>query len=210
MTSPHAYRLAMFPLGTPLLPGAALPLNVFELRYLMMMDDCQVAPTPEFGVVLISRGREVGGGDERTDVGCVARIVRMIEHDDGTRSVLAVGDRRVRVLEWLDDDPYPVAMVEDWPDSDVDVDDIVLADLVARIAVFVDLVARATDRPGPVVEPDAGENPADFVARVASILPFGPIDRQAILAAPDVSERFERVATALDDLIAVTRFRLGD
>jgi Lon protease-like protein len=45
---------------------------------------------------------------------------------------------------------------------------------------------------------------------VASILPFGPSDRQAILAAPDVAERYERVAIALDDLIAVTRFRLSD
>lgn len=200
----------MFPLGTPLLPGAALPLNVFELRYLMMMDDCRAATTPEFGVVLIERGSEVGGGDERTAVGCVARIVRMLEHEDGRRSVLAVGDRRFRVERWLDDDPYPVAMVDDWPDESDDVNEFVAADLAQRLAVFIELVARATDRPGPVVEPDLDETPSEFVCRVASILPFGPSDRQSILAAPDVAERYERVAVALDDLIAVTRFRLAD
>ena len=200
----------MFPLGTPLLPGAALPLNVFELRYLMMMDDCRAATTPEFGVVLIERGSEVGGGDERTAVGCVARIVRMLEQEDGRRSVLAVGDRRIRVERWLDDDPYPVAMVDDWPDENDEVNEFVAADLAQRLAVFIDLVAHATDRPGPVVEPDVDETPSEFVCRVASILPFGPSDRQSILAAPDVAERYERVALALDDLIAVTRFRLAD
>jgi Lon protease-like protein len=179
----------MFPLGTPLLPGAALPLNVFELRYLMLMDDCRAAASPEFGVALIARGSEVGGGDERTDVGCVARIVRMLEHEDGRRSVLAVGDRRVRIERWLDDDPYPVALVEDWPDENDVVDEFVATDLAQRLAVFIDLVARATDRPGPVVEPERDES---------------------ILAAPDVAERYERVAIALDDLIAVTRFRLSD
>jgi Lon protease-like protein len=200
----------MFPLGTPLLPGAALPLNVFELRYLMMMDDCRAAASPEFGVALIARGSEVGGGDERTDVGCVARVVRMLEHEDGRRSVLAVGDRRIRIERWLDDDPYPVALVEDWPDENDVVDEFVATDLAQRLAVFIDLVARATDRPGPVVEPEPDESPSEFVCRVASILPFGPSDRQAILAAPDVAERYERVAIALDDLIAVTRFRLSD
>ena len=56
--------LPMFPLGTVLLPGAVLPLHVFEPRYRQLVQDC-LAGEPEFGVVLIERGSEVGGGDQR-------------------------------------------------------------------------------------------------------------------------------------------------
>ena len=63
-----AEPLPMFPLGTVLLPGAPLPLQVFEPRYRGLTHDC-LAGVPEFGVVLIERGSEVGGGDVRTNVG---------------------------------------------------------------------------------------------------------------------------------------------
>ena len=69
-------RMAMFPLGTVLLPTGILPLHVFELRYRRMIEECLAADTPEFGVVMIERGREVGGGDQRSHVGTVARIVQ--------------------------------------------------------------------------------------------------------------------------------------
>src|SRR5260370_38243553 len=68
-------RLPMFPLGTVLLPFAHLPLHIFEPRYRALVKDC----TPgdgEFGVVLIERGHEVGGGDVRFEGGPVAHIVQ--------------------------------------------------------------------------------------------------------------------------------------
>lgn len=66
--------IPMFPLGTVLLPGAYLPLHVFEPRYRRLVQAC-LEGSPEFGVVLIERGSEVGGGERRFDVGCVARIL---------------------------------------------------------------------------------------------------------------------------------------
>ena len=83
-------RLAMFPLGTVLLPGAVLPLHVFEPRYRTLVADC-LAGEPEFGVVLIERGSEVGGGDVRRDVGTVARIVEVAELPDGRSALVTVG-----------------------------------------------------------------------------------------------------------------------
>ena len=68
----------MFPLEAAMLPGEELPLRIFEPRYSAMISDC-LAGTGEFGVVLIQAGREVGGGDVRSDVGALARIV---EHTD--------------------------------------------------------------------------------------------------------------------------------
>ena len=55
----------MFPLGTVLFPTLILPLHVFEPRYRALVENCLAAPQPEFGVVLIERGSEVGGDDVR-------------------------------------------------------------------------------------------------------------------------------------------------
>ena len=62
----------MFPLGTPLVPGSLLPLQIFEPRYQQMISDVLESSEPEFGVVLIERGHEVGGGDIRSMAGTVA------------------------------------------------------------------------------------------------------------------------------------------
>ena len=78
---PRMPVMPMFPLGTVLLPGMVLPLHVFEPRYQQLVRDCLDAPPHEFGVVLIDRGSEVGGGDTRCDVGVIARIVQVAPLD---------------------------------------------------------------------------------------------------------------------------------
>ena len=90
-----------------------LPLHVFEPRYRAHGRALPGTGTPEFGVVLIERGREVGGGDVRTYVGTVARIAEAGQFADGRWALAAVGIRRIRVEAWLEDDPYPRAEVED-------------------------------------------------------------------------------------------------
>ena len=59
--------------------------------------------------MLIERGSEVGGGDVRTNVGTVARIVASQSLPDGRAFLVTVGTRRIRVTEWLEDEPYPRA-----------------------------------------------------------------------------------------------------
>jgi uncharacterized protein len=110
-----SFRLGMFPLSTVLFPEAGLPLHVFEERYRALMGRC-LESDGEFGVVLISRGSEVGGGDQRVDVGTVAKIANIAELDDGRMLVVATGVRRIRVEEWLPGEPFPFAVVEDLPD----------------------------------------------------------------------------------------------
>ena len=97
----------MFPLSSVLLPTMLLPLHVFEDRYRVMVDDVLRRDPPEFGVVLIERGSEVGGGDVRTTVGCTARVLDAERSPDGRWALLCVGEHRLRVREWLADDPYP-------------------------------------------------------------------------------------------------------
>src|SRR5437773_454261 len=107
----------MFPLGTVVFPHAVLPLHVFEPRYRAMMRDV-LAGDQEFGVVLIERGSEVGGGDVRFGVGTLAHIVQSSELSDGRFALAAVGVQRFRVERWLPDDPYPraeIVLLEETP-----------------------------------------------------------------------------------------------
>src|ERR1700678_2464646 len=105
-------RLGMVPLSAVLYPHAEIPLHVFEPRYRVLMRDC-LAGDSRFGVVLIERGAEVGGGDQRMAVGTRAVITKAAALSDGRWLLMARGDTRIRVGEWLADDPYPLAMVED-------------------------------------------------------------------------------------------------
>jgi len=114
-----AQIVPMFPLGTVLVPHMPLALRLFEPRYLKMLGELLDSSEPEFGVVLIERGHEVGGGDQRAAVGTMARILE-VEAPEGFMSVLATGTRRFRVQSWLGDDPYPRAAVTVLPDLEWD------------------------------------------------------------------------------------------
>ncbi|MCE1178365.1 MAG: LON peptidase substrate-binding domain-containing protein [Micrococcales bacterium] len=111
--------LPLFPLGTVLLPGASLPLRVFEPRYLDLLRDIgdRSPDAPAFGVVTIRRGREVGADvvNELGCVGCVAQV-RQIHPPSGDRpffAVESVGGARFR-LERIDESAgtrYPTGVV---------------------------------------------------------------------------------------------------
>lgn len=102
----------MFPLSTVLLPHAALALHVFEDRYRALVADCLAADS-QFGVVLITRGSEVWGGDERVRIGTLARIVVAQPLADGRWALLARGSRRIKVNSWLEELSYPRAIVQE-------------------------------------------------------------------------------------------------
>jgi Lon protease-like protein len=104
----------MFPLAAVVFPTMGLPLHVFEQRYQCLTRDV-LAGTGEFGICLISRGCEVGGGDQRVDVGTKVRVELATPLDDERWILLTKGVERVRVVEWLADDPYPRALVEPMP-----------------------------------------------------------------------------------------------
>jgi len=207
-------RLPMFPLGTVLLPGGLLPLHVFEPRYRQMLDDCLIrSDPPEFGQVLITHGREAGGGDQRALVGTVAQVLQVEPLDDGRSALLAVGTRRIRITEWLPDDPYPVAETDDWPDENdmaTDFDDR-LAATMTRVRAARDLAAQLAD----IAAADAAEladvsdDPVLATYHLAALAPIGPADQYKLLSATGPSERLQRLETILDDVEAMLKFRLS-
>ncbi len=201
-------RLPLVPLGTVLVPSAALPLHVFEPRYRELVRDC-LAGSRELGVVLIERGSEVGGQDVRTDVGTVARILEAVELPDGRWALATVGVRRVRVLEWLPDDPYPVADVEDWPDPEPGATHAkALDECVTRLRRALALAAEAGDPAAPAtIELSADPVLAGYQA--VAVAPIGPLDRHRLLAAATPEQRLADLASLLDDAVEVLGLRLG-
>jgi Lon protease-like protein len=113
-------RLPLFPLGTVLVPGEVLNLHIFEPRYRALVDDLLSkdprVSTPVFGVVAIRAGLEVGREQLRAlhGVGCVAEVLEITGHPDGSSDVMAVGRQRFRLLD-LDPEagtPYLTGVVE--------------------------------------------------------------------------------------------------
>jgi Lon protease-like protein len=205
--------MPMFPLGTVLLPGAVLPLHIFEPRYRQLVIDCLANDEgdPEFGVALIARGWEVGGGDERNDVGTVARMVRVEALEGGRYAVVTVGTRRIRVNTWLPDDPYPIADVDDWPDEDGDQPGLHkrVEELTERLGAVQALAAQLGAAPPEVDLRTIGEDAALASFHLAALAPVGPADTYRLLCAPTPAARLELLATVLEDVEAALRFRLG-
>ena len=202
----------MFPLGSVLLPGSVLPLHIFESRYRQLIEDCLGSGTPEFGVVLIERGHEVGGGDFRAMLGTVARLVQVAKSPDGRYAVAAVGIRRIRVREWLDDNPYPLAEVEDWPDTVGTAEEGPqlsqhIATLSAKTRRLNAFAAELGDQAATDAD-DLDDDPVIASYQLCGRAPVGPSDLQRLLGANGPSERLTMLDAVTDDVLAMLQFRL--
>lgn len=205
---PVAAPMAMFPLGSVLFPHVLLPLHVFEPRYQALVQDC-LRHGHEFMVVLIERGTEVGGGDVRFGTGTVARIRETAELGNGQWAVLAVGTRRARVLSWLPDDPYPVALVEDLADGPFPADGedaFEAADAAVRRALA--LAGELDEAPVPSTFEMAPDRDT-AVWQLAAVAPLGPVDRQRLLEVDDHVERLRLLADLAGEASDVLAYRLG-
>lgn len=206
--------LPMFPLESALLPDDDLPLRIFEPRYAQLVADCLKSREPAFGVVLIAAGREVGGGENRYDVGTLARIVEHRESGPGRYVLRCRITERIRVLEWLPDDPYPRAIVEPWPDEPGEaLSDSEIQGLQDRVAALLARIADARDlRLPPNDMMFAGvamaDTPGEALYALASRVPMGHADRYAVLAAPSAADRLRVLSDAVDTIDAIVEFQL--
>lgn len=189
-------RRPMFPLGSVLVPGASLALHVFEPRYQALVADC-TAGDGRFGVVLIERGSEVGGGDVRTSVGTLARIEQIEPLGGGRMALVVTGEHRLRVTGWLADDPYPLAVVQDWPDPEPGPGhDAALVEAVTMLRRALGLLAELGGT-GPPATMELDPDPVRAGYGVLAAAPIATLDRHRLLAAPDPISRARGLAVAL-------------
>lgn len=157
-------RVPLFPLNTVLFPGGVLPLRVFEARYMDMVRQCMKTATP-FGVVLITRGGEVGAPAATEAVGTVARIVAWDMPQLGLLHLRAVGDERFHIEQAeVQPDGLQVARVEPIePDDDLPLDE--------QYRPCADLLQRVIDDVGSQ-RADDGDEPPDPINAIPFESPY--------------------------------------
>ena len=201
--------LPMFPLQTVLYPHVAINLHLFEPRYQALGRDLS-AGDGRFGIVLISRGSEVGGGEERYAIGTKARVTEALELPDGRWEMVAQGEERIRVATWLPDDPYPVALVQQLPDLGPEVEPAAEIKGLAERAVRRALTLKAElDEPAHSASLAISADPVRASYELAAVVPVTAHDHQRLLESESAHARLALVrelATEVgDELLA----RLG-
>lgn len=198
-----AETVPVFPLGTVLMPGALLPLHIFEPRYRQLTIDLVTGAVPdkEFGVVAVREGwtPDADGIDGLHAVGCTAELRDVRRLPDGRFDIVTRGSRRFRLLDIdADSKPYLMGSVEylpDEPDGDAG------ADLTAMLTAS----ARAAHRRycdtawknGDWSEPDDGVT-ADQLPHVLAADCLLPLtDRQGLLEQLSPVERLRMVRLLL-------------
>jgi Lon protease-like protein len=194
--------IPIFPLSTVLFPRMALPLRVFEPRYLAMVARC-IRERTGFGVALIREGEEVGGGAVPEVIGTMARI-RAVQHDDegDALTLLAMGTERYRLLDYTTGpDDYLIGTTSLYRDTPQDTDVVgPLASDARRLFghYFASLVSRAgIDLP----EYDLPHNPSDLSFVIAAVIQQEAARRQAMLEARDTAQRLAQEIEMLQDSI---------
>ena len=183
-----------------------LTLRIFEERYLKLLGDLMGADSPAFGVVLVSRGSEVGGGDGRMSIGTIASVTQ-IGTTDEFLGLESFGSQRFTVNEWLPDDPYPIADVEMLPD--LVWDDMLMPARVHLESKVRKLLAFASEfgelQFGADIE--LSDDPMGACWQLAGILPIGELDRYDLLASQSaeelIAQTYSIVTTAEETLRAI-------
>lgn len=178
----------MFPLGSVLFPHTPLLLRVFEPRYLTMIGQLLDDDDPQFGVVLIERGHEVGGGDRRSSVGTLARLVS-VSADAEVLHIIAVGTGRFTVEQWTDDAPYPSA--EATPMPELTWNDALTPLRTEAEAIVRRVLARVNGPWDP--ETELSEDPLEAAWQLAAIAPLGEYDRYTLLQSTTVGALLRQV-----------------
>jgi ATP-dependent Lon protease len=183
----------LFPLGLVLLPGETVPLHIFEERYKQMIGEC-LEEEREFGILWLA-------DDELKEVGCAARITRVLERfDDGRLNILVEGTTPFRLERRIGDLAYPagdVTLLDDEPGGDEEA-------LERARTTYADLVEQVTDeRP----EPEALAELDSY--GMAATLEIAPAAKQSLLELRSEPARLEQLealfAEALKRIRTATR-----
>lgn len=160
---------------------------------MIMLAELLKTQDARFGVVLIERGREVGGGDQRFHVGTIAEITQL-GAQEGFVGLGAQGGRRFEVTQWLEDAPHPRADVSEMADLEWDVRLTELRDQTEQLVRRT--LAMASEFAETIWPPDVqlSEDPAAAAWQLAAIAPLNALDQIALLQAKSFEELLNLVS----------------
>ena len=194
----------LFPLsGALLLPSGNIPLNIFEPRYLAMIDDAMAADRvigmiqPQFDA-----DDEATAENSLCEVGCLGRITAYQETGEGRLMVNLAGISRFRLLEELDEiNGYRVGRVASFADDLLDNEEAAQAvdrdGLLATFKQFLEANEMEADWDG--VREASTES---LVNTLSMMSPYGPAEKQALLEAPDLKTRSETLVAITEIMLA--------
>ena len=179
--------IPLFPLNVVLLPGAPLPLHIFEERYKQMVNEC-LEDESEFGMVLAD--------DSGTrEVGCTARIVELVErYEDGRIVILVEGSRRFKLNNIQTGKPYYVGEVEYISDSEPEEN---LTPLAEECIELLERVVQAATEGSVDIEIEPPYRNLSFA--IAGRIEFDLDTRQQILELSTEKERLTKVRELLSE-----------
>jgi ATP-dependent Lon protease len=188
-------EIPLFPLHVVLVPGAPLPLHIFEPRYRTLVADC-LAAGARFGVVCISAGREVGAGSVAfASVGTLAEIREASRYPDGRYDIVTVGTTRFRLSDVVADrKPYLIGIGEPLPEvvGDEERTALLARRVRSRFVRYLELLQ-------PVDEDDAEDAGGDAAGDLDA--PPGTMDDAALAVDPGRASaafaRLEEIAARL-------------
>lgn len=198
----------MFPLGSVVFPFTGVTLRVFEPRYQALLD--RVADDDgRFGIVLIERGFEVGGGDVRFDSGTLVEVMYVRELPEGHKAVALAGVGRIAVSRWLADDPHPWAEVRQIPfgaPPPIEQIDRFSASLDRVMALASELGVDVFSR----ADLEVADDPLAAAYQLAALSPLTPLDQQKLVDEDDPSTMVDLACSMLADQAELLEARLGE
>lgn len=190
--------IPVFPLsGALLLPRTRLPLNLFEPRYLQMLDDVLKTDHRLIGMVQSYDGPD--GVNKLHSIGCAGRVTAFSETDDGRYMITLAGASRFRLIGEVDGFvPYRRARVN-WQGFERDLGGVESDDTFDR-QKFIDALGRFFEDQGLQTDWESlreAENEL-LINSLSMLCPFEPEDKQALLEAPSLTTRRETLTTLIE------------
>jgi len=196
----------VFPLsGALLLPGGRMPLNIFEPRYIQMVDEV-IGADRLIGMIqpALDGATREDGEPKLCEVGCVGRLTSFAETSDGRYLISLNGVCRFRVAEELEVTtpfrqcrimPFAADLREDRGGGDVD-----RAALLKAFRQYLE----ANDLEADWESVSRADN-ATLVNALSMMAPYGPAEKQALLEAPDLKVRAETLIAITEMVLAQNR-----
>src|SRR3954454_13540021 len=186
--------LPILPLrGTVVFPLTVVPLAAAQARSLRLIDDA-MSGDRAVGLLLQNDAEMEGAGpnDVRT-IGTIGSILQMMRVPDGSVRLAVQGSERMRVVEWISEEPFLVAKVEKYPET---IEESVDVDALTRntLELFQRLVSLVSHLPDELVTAAINvDDPRHLVYLVATNLRMEPEERQELLEENSVQEKLARL-----------------
>ncbi len=203
--------LPMFPLSAVVFPGTRLPLHVFEPRYRQLVEDLDET-SGHFGIVLITRGSEVGGGDVRSTIGVEVEVEYLSTSADGRSMMVVRAIERLEVFSWLDGAPYPKAMVQRIPSHEFTSDQELLKQTMSVVRRTRALLSEVGDTPALCHDLEESWGVDEAAWQLCSLAPLSLYDAQRLLETSDPEHRLAQLRDVCEAIsqMAIALLESGD